>query len=137
MKNIQAIFKPALLMLTITLVHFTSSSQTAIGKFIDPANMDLSVKPGDDFSTYANGTWIKNNPIPPKETRWGSFNQLRDFNINAVKDVLEKAMADKNPSGDSVSRRVADFYRAGMDSEAIEKISFSLRTCFKADKFKT
>lgn len=26
-------------------------------KFIDPANMDLSVKPGDNFYLYANGTW--------------------------------------------------------------------------------
>lgn len=120
MKNIQAIFKPALLMLTITLVHFTSSSQTAIGKFIDPANMDLSVKPGDDFSTYANGTWIKNNPIPPKETRWGSFMQLRDFNINAVKTVLENAAADNTASAGSVTKRVADFYTAGMDSSTIE-----------------
>lgn len=31
-------------------------------KFIDPANMDLSVKPGDNFYQYANGTWIKTHP---------------------------------------------------------------------------
>ena len=45
-------------------------------KFIDPANMDLSIKPGDNFYMYANGNWIKNTPIPAKETRWGSFNIL-------------------------------------------------------------
>ena len=50
-----------------------------IQKYIDPANMDLNIKPGDDFYRYANGTWIKNNPVPAKETRWGSFNMLRDF----------------------------------------------------------
>ncbi|SCW61814.1 hypothetical protein [Mucilaginibacter sp. NFR10] len=33
-------------------------------KFIDPANMDLSVKPGDDFFEYANGGWLKQNGIP-------------------------------------------------------------------------
>ncbi|MBK9571060.1 MAG: M13 family metallopeptidase [Chitinophagaceae bacterium] len=114
-----------LCLLGIVTVYNYSYAQTGVKKFIDPANMDNSVTPGNDFYIYANGTWIKNNPIPAKETRWGSFNQLRDFNSNAVKDVLEKAMADKNPSGDSVSRRVADFYRAGMDSDAIEKISFS------------
>jgi putative endopeptidase len=36
-------------------------------KFIDPANMDISVKPGDNFYLYANGAWIKNNRCqPPK-----------------------------------------------------------------------
>ncbi len=92
-----------------------------ITKFIDPANMDLTVKPGDDFYMYASGTWIKNNPVPAKETRWGSFNMLRDFNINAVKTVLEKAAADKSAAAGSVAKRVGDFYAAGMDSVVIEK----------------
>src|SRR5690606_6297995 len=93
--------------------------------FLDRANMDESVKPGDDFFTYANGTWLKNNPVPPKETRWGSFLQLRDFNINAVKNILEKAAADKNAPPGSVTRRVGDFYAAGMDSIAIEKAGYT------------
>jgi len=106
--------------ITILISYHSSFAQTAT-KFIDPANMDLTVKPGDDFYTYANGIWLKNNPVPAKETRWGSFNQLRDFNINAVKTVLEKAVADKKAVPGSVTRRVADFYSAGMDSIAIEK----------------
>ena len=65
-------------------------------KFIDRANMNLSVKPGDDFFEYSNGIWTKNNPIPAKETRWGTFNQLRDFNINAVKTILEDAIQNLN-----------------------------------------
>jgi len=40
-------------------------------KFIDRANMNLAVKPGDDFVEYSNGTWLKNTEIPAKETRWG------------------------------------------------------------------
>lgn len=94
-------------------------------KFIDPAQMDLSVKPGDDFYQYASGTWIKNNPVPAKETRWGSFNVLRDFNINAVKGLVTDAAADKSAPAGSVKRRVGDFYTAAMDSLAIEKLGYT------------
>ena len=90
--------------------------------FIDQANMDLSVKPGDDFYTYASGKWIKNNPVPPKETRWGSFNQLREFNIQAVKKILENAAADKSALPGSTTKRVGDFYASGMDSNLIDKL---------------
>lgn len=102
-----------------------AEAQKSINKFIDPANMDLNITPGDDFYLYASGNWIKNNPIPAKETRWGSFNELRDFNINAVKTVIEKAVSDKNAPKGSITKRVADFYSAGMDSLAIEKRGFS------------
>lgn len=105
--------------------YYSSFAQTKAKIFIDPANMDKSVKPGDDFYTYAGGTWVKNNPVPAKETRWGSFNQLRDFNVNAVKKVLETAVADKKAAAGSVTKRVADFYSAGMDSVTIEKRGYT------------
>ncbi|MEH3114550.1 M13 family metallopeptidase [Pedobacter terrae] len=109
--------------LGIVAAGFSANAQTK--KFIDPANMDLSVKPGDDFYTYASGTWIKNNPVPAKETRWGSFNELRDFNINAVKSLVEDAAADKSAPAGSVKRRVGDFYSAAMDSATIEKLGYA------------
>jgi putative endopeptidase len=115
--------------LGIVAAGFSANAQT-IKKFIDPANMDLSVKPGDDFYTYASGTWIKNNPVPAKETRWGSFNELRDFNINAVKSLVEDAAADKSAPAGSVKRRVGDFFAAAMDTTTIEKLGY---TPIKAD----
>lgn len=117
-------------LLGIVAASYSSYAQKAPQKFIDPANMDLSVKPGDDFYTYASGNWIKNNPVPAKETRWGSFNELRDFNINAVKSIVEEAAADKSAPAGSVKRRVGDFYSAAMDSTRIEKLGY---TPIKAD----
>ncbi|WP_460924891.1 M13 family metallopeptidase [Pontibacter brevis] len=87
--------------------------------------MDVSVKPGDDFYTYASGTWLKNNPVPAKETRWGSFNLLRDFNIKAVQDILNEAAANKSAAPGSVEKRVGDFYAAAMDSVAIDKLGYT------------
>lgn len=93
--------------------------------FIDKANMDLTVTPGEDFYKYASGNWIKNNPVPAKETRWGSFNQLRDFNINAVKSILNESANNKMAAPGSIEKRVGDFYMAGMDSITIEKLGYS------------
>lgn len=109
---------------------YAVNAQNAPKKFIDPANMDLSVKPGNDFYQYASGTWIKNNPVPAKETRWGSFNELREFNAQAVKSLVETAAADKSAPAGSVTKRVGDFYTAAMDSATIEKLGY---TPIKAD----
>ena len=93
--------------------------------FIDKSGMDLTKNPGDDFYNYASGTWIKNNPVPAKETRWGSFNLLRDFNITAVKTILAESASNKKAAAGSVEKRVGDFYMAGMDSLTIEKLGYS------------
>jgi putative endopeptidase len=93
--------------------------------FIDKSSMDLTKNPGDDFYNYASGTWIKNNPVPAKETRWGSFNLLRDFNINAVKTILAESASNKKAASGSIEKRVGDFYMAGMDSLTIEKLGYS------------
>ncbi len=69
----QNITKAGSLFVLMMLCTAAAHAQT-VTKFIDPANMDLTVKPGDDFYMYAGGSWIKNNPVPAKETRWGSFN---------------------------------------------------------------
>ena len=122
-------FKGCFAVLGILAASYSASAQLP-AKLIDPANMDLTVKPGDDFYNYASGTWVKNNPVPAKETRWGTFNALRDFNSNAVRSVVEEAAADKSAPAGSVKKRVGDFYAAAMDSVAIEKLGY---TPIKAD----
>ena len=91
-------------------------------KFIDSSNMNLSVKPGQNFYDYANGDWIKNNPIPPSKTSWGSFLVLRDASLTALKNILEDAA--KNPEKNRLMKMTGDFYASGMDSIAIEKLGY-------------
>jgi putative endopeptidase len=85
---------------------------------VDPAALDLTVKPQDDFFRYADGTWIRNNPIPAEFSRWGSFNKLIDDNTTAL-NTLCVAAAAKGAGGTPVERMVGDFYASGMDEAAV------------------
>jgi predicted metalloendopeptidase len=88
----------------------------------DLKNMDTSVKPSDDFYTYANGTWLKYNPIPPEESRWGSFNMLIEFNNEALKVVAEKAaQTQADPKLAPEVQKVGDYYASGMNEKEIEE----------------
>ena len=95
---------------------------------LDPANLDRSVQPGDDFYHFANGTWLKNNPIPADQTRWGSFQTLDERNKAAVHAILNEcaaAVAKGAPvPPDSNVQKVGDFYASGMDEAAIEAGGF-------------
>ena len=94
-------------------------------KFIDSANMDLSIKPGDDFFDYANGTWLKNNPIPAKNVRWGSFDNLIQNNTNRLLLLLKDVSATPGQPKGSLKQRVGDLYASGMDSLTIEKLGYT------------
>src|SRR5215203_2657653 len=104
---------------TAAFVAFTPPKNDKEPKYIDKANMDLSVTPGDNFYLYANGNWIKNNPVPASKTRWGSFDGLREESSKRMRTLLEDAA--KNSSKDRLNQMIGDFYSSGMDSLAIEK----------------
>ncbi len=88
-------------------------------KFIDRTNMDLTVKPGDNFYLFANGTWIRDNPVPASKTRWGSFDMLREESSRRLRTLLEQAAA--NTAKGRHTQMIGDFYLSGMDSNTIEQ----------------
>src|SRR5882672_9895428 len=82
-------------------------------------HMDTSADPRADFARYAFGAWQKNNPVPEDKARWGSFNELDQFNQLALKGILEEAAARAHKSG-SVEQKVGDFFKSAMDTAAID-----------------
>jgi putative endopeptidase len=83
-------------------------------------NMDPSVKPGDDFFKYANGTWLKKNPIPAAYASWGIGNVVEEELRNRMKKINEDALKANSPKG-SNTQKIGDFYYSGMDTVDIEK----------------
>ena len=86
---------------------------------IDTAGMDKSVKPGDDFFAYVNGTWAKTTPIPADRSSYGAFATLRDLSEARVRQLVEGYQLG-NPGTDGDPAKVAAIYRSFMDEAAIE-----------------
>src|SRR5215217_1108883 len=101
---------------------------------IDATNMDMSVKPQDDFFMYANGGWIKRTEIPPEYTRWGSFNELIERNNDALHDIADKAQnIHLDPRIAPETQKVGDFFASGMDEKTIDSLRIKpLENEFKA-----
>jgi putative endopeptidase len=82
-------------------------------------NLDTTCKPCDNFYQFAMGGWMKDNPIPAEYPTWGTFTQLRDNNLTAMRTILDAA-AKSNAAPGSNEQKIGDFYASCMDSSAIE-----------------
>ena len=132
---------PSLLALTLAAcapkdkaaVHDVKPSETApaattsmakakpvFGTFgIDTPSMKTSVKPGDNFFEYVNGTWLDNTEIPADKSAYGGFGILADLSDERVRDIIEASSATKGAPG-SEAQKIGDFYAAFMDTDGIE-----------------
>ena len=93
-------------------------------KSLDFSAMDTSVAPGDDFFLYANGTWLKENPVPSTDSRWGSFNELQEENNKKIKALLKEASEGTFEKG-SAMQHIGDFYLSFMDSTGRDAASYA------------
>ena len=87
---------------------------------ISVTNMDKSVPPGKDFFLYANGTWLKNTPVPNEYDKWGVLNILADQNLTIIKTIAEDASKKLDAKNGTNEQKIGDFYAAGMDEAGIE-----------------
>jgi putative endopeptidase len=89
----------------------------------DLSGEDTTVKPGDDFFNYANGGYVERVKIPPDQTRYGSFNVLRDLSEARVHAILESAAAeDRQLSPETPEGKIGAAYRAFMDEARVEAL---------------
>ena len=103
---------------------------------IDMSYLDLSVAPGTDFNQYANGGWIKNNPLKAEYARFGSFDQLREDNVERLNGLFAE-MSKLNPAKGTVDQKIVDLYKLGLDStrlnaEGAEPVKDELKLIYSA-----
>ena len=97
-----------------------TSSRDDWGAFgLDLYSIKADVHPGDDFFNHVNGTWYDEFEIPSDQTRYGSFTLLREKSEQRVKFIIDDLAAAK-PDPATLEGKVAAFYNAFVDTDAIE-----------------
>lgn len=89
---------------------------------VNRADMDLSIKPGDDFYEYAGGGWMKANPLSkhPEYSSYGVFNVIAEENENRLRDMFLELGKTDHKMG-TVYQKVADLYKMAMDSDRLNR----------------
>ena len=100
---------------TVAMAVIMASCVDGQGIGIKLENMNDSVAPGTDFYQYACGGWIKNNPLKPEYSRFGSFDAVAETNREQMKELILSLANEKHEKG-SVAQKIGDLYTMLMDS---------------------
>jgi endothelin-converting enzyme/putative endopeptidase len=119
MKRILRFLIVAAVCITCSCSSYAQDASAAPTHGIVIANMDRSVKPGDDFYRFANGEWIKRTEIPPDRAEVDVFSLLDDVSNKRTAELIQE-IAKSNPPAGSGARKVADLYNSYMDEAAVE-----------------
>ncbi len=84
------------------------------------ADMNKSVKAGDDFYEYACGGWMKANPLPAAYSRYGSFDRLGEDNNKRINGILKELESGTYAEG-TIEQKLSDYYKMAMDSARREQ----------------
>lgn len=105
-------------------VEVGANPQEVLESGIELEHFDTSIKPGDNFYHYVNGTWLENTEIPADKSNFGSFTTLADTAEENLLTIIESAAAQNAERG-SNAQKVGDLYNSFIDEEAIEALGAS------------
>jgi predicted metalloendopeptidase len=100
-------------------ILLAQSTEASTPAGVDLSGMDRSVKPGDNFYDYANGSWLRETEIPADRSAFGSSAIVTDITDRRVADLIREA-AEGSAAADSASQKIGDFYASFMDTTRID-----------------
>jgi putative endopeptidase len=107
-------------LLILAMISPAVAQDKSQGDFLSSV-MDKTVNPGQDFFSYATGTWMKNNPIPASERGWTVGHLVQEETYKRLREILENA-STTHPVFGTNKQKIGDYYAAGLDTIKIEKL---------------
>ena len=86
---------------------------------LDLTTGNSEIAPGDDFFMHVSGGWYDSFEVPADRSRYGAFDLLAEKSEQRVQWIIEDLSAD-TPAVDTPEGKVAAYYNAYMDTDAIE-----------------
>jgi len=109
---------PEAILAALLIALIPGAAFAGAGQF--PDWFDHAVPPRLDFFRYANGGWLKANPIPPDRSYWGVDTVLEQENQSFIREMLESLLHGEPLPDGSAKRKLGDFYFSGMDERAVD-----------------
>ncbi len=108
------------LILAAMLICSTAASAQGLKSGIDKNNMDLNVKPGDDFYEYSVGNWLKTHPLDAQHPMNGSFVDLEEQNNDRIRELVEGYANTPQKQG-TLGQKIGSLYRMYMDTVKLDR----------------
>lgn len=112
--------KTKMILAALLLGSTAAFAQQQLGSGIDKANMDLSVKPGDDFYRYAAGGWLKSHPLDAEHVSNGAFVDLEEENQKRIQGIILEYAGKPQEKG-SLGQKIGSLYNLMMDSVRLNR----------------
>ncbi|GGX30267.1 M13 family metallopeptidase [Undibacterium squillarum] len=117
--------KPCLMALAIAGVSASAVAVTPVttvsnALVLQADTMNRKADACTDFYEFANGVWLKNNPVPADRSRYSAYEEVNERNLNILRTLAEAAVNKADAKGSE--KLVGDFFASGMDEARIEQL---------------
>ncbi|MFA4871214.1 MAG: M13-type metalloendopeptidase [Pedobacter sp.] len=118
----------SLLMFAGTALFLTACSNSEVKQDLQSGiilkNMDTTVVPGNNFTEFVNGTWMKNTKVPSDKARYGVMDMINDQAQEDVKALIENAAKAEAKDG-SDEQKIGDYYASYMDMKTRDAVGLT------------
>ena len=108
----------ALAMAALSISASMARADSALISGIQAADMDKAVRPQDDLFQYANGTWLRDVPIPPDRSSYGVDTMMIEHSLLQQRDLIEAAQISNDPE----AHKVSDLYSSYLNEARVERL---------------
>jgi putative endopeptidase len=124
MKNTKLFAIPVIATAILSLASCSNKDSSELHSGIIVKNMDTTVSPGDNFTQYVNGTWVKNTKLPADKSSYGAGSIVNDEAQENVKAIIENAAKQSSTEG-SEEQKIGDFYESYMNMKVRDSIGLA------------